>query len=134
MSLDAQPSSLVASRSLKSFVQELDNYDPEDFLLESRDGTKEFEPESVDKYLRCIRGFLTSARARIIEAQLPTVKEQLAMLSAPIQQMNDHIFLLERVGKQTPEELRLFLTEKMKSLQQWREQIANLASMLESTE
>jgi hypothetical protein len=132
MSPDIQPPSLAASRSLKSFVQALDNYDPEDFLAESLDGNKVIEPESAVKYLRCIRGFLTSARARIIEAQLPTVKEQLAILAGPIQQMNDHIFLLERGGKQTPEEVRLFLAEKMNSLHQWREQIASLALALES--
>jgi len=134
MSPETSRPSLAASRSLNSFVQALENYDPEDFLAESLDGTKEIELENVVKYLRCLRGFLTSARARIIEAQLPTVKEQLAILSGPIQQMNDHIFFLERGGKQTPEELRLFLTEKMKSLQQWREQIANLALALESAE
>jgi hypothetical protein len=132
MSMDAQPPSLFASRSLTSFIQELDTYDPEESLYEVDEETKGFEPELVVKYLRCLRGFLTSARARIIEAQLPTVKEQLAILSGPIQQLNDHIFLLERGDKRTPAELRSFLTDKIRSLLRCREQITNLASELDA--
>src|ERR1700733_12643509 len=77
MTPDALPPTAYASRSLLSFVHELDGYDPEDGLSEGYEETKGFEPEIVAKYLRCVRGFLTSARARIIEAQLPAVKEQL---------------------------------------------------------
>jgi hypothetical protein len=132
MSRDAIPPSLGASRSLTSFVQELDSYDPEDNLFDGPEENKGLEPANVLKYLRCIRGFLTSARARIIEAQLQNIKEQLAVLSEPIQQLNEHIFLLERGGKRTPEELRNFLTDKIKGLLQCREQITNLVSELDS--
>jgi hypothetical protein len=100
-------------------------------LCEGHEETKGFEPEIVLKYMHCLRGFLASARARIIEAQLPTVKEQLAVLSEPIRQLNDHIFLLERGGKRTPEELQIILTDKIQSLRQWREEIANLAAELD---
>jgi hypothetical protein len=131
MSPDALPPSLYASRSLTSFIQELDNYDPNDSLCEGHEETKGFEPEIVVKYLHCLRGFLISARARIIEAHLPAVKQQLAILSEPIRQLNDHIFLLERGGERTPEELQSILTDKIQSLRQWREQIANLAAELD---
>jgi hypothetical protein len=130
MSRDAVPPSLGASRSLNSFVQELDTYDPEDSLFEGHDETKGFVPENVIKYLRCLRGFLTSARARIIEAQLPAIKEQLAVLSEPIQQLGEFIFFLERGGKKTPDDLRNYLTEKINGLLQCREQITILASEL----
>jgi hypothetical protein len=132
MSRDALPPSLAASRSLTSFVQELDSYDPEDNLFDGLEETKGLEPANVLKYLRCMRGFLTSARARIIEAQLQNMKQQLATLSGPIQELSENIFLLERGGKQTPEELRNLLTEKIKTLLKCREQINTLVSELNS--
>ena len=96
MPSDALPPSAYASRSLMSFVQELDNYDPEDCLSLGSDETKGLDQETVLKYLGCLRGFINSARSRIIEARLPAVKEQLAVLQKPFQQLNEKIFRLER--------------------------------------
>jgi hypothetical protein len=131
MSSDALPPSVYASRSLMSFVQELDNYDPEDCLTLGSEETKELNPEIVLKYLRCLRGFMNSARSRIIEARLPAVKEQLAVLQKPFQQLNERIFRLERDAKLTPDELRSFLNAEIKSLLQWREQVIGLANELD---
>jgi hypothetical protein len=130
MSRDALPPSLSASRSLTSFVQQLDGYDPEDCLYEGQEKTEGVELANVLKYLRCLRGFLTSARARIIEAAQANVKEQLAVLSIPIQQLSNNIFLLERGSARTPEELRTLLADLIKSLLEWGEEITNLASKL----
>jgi hypothetical protein len=132
MSLDALPPSLVASRSLLSFVQVLETYDPQEGLYEGHEETKGFEVELVIKFLRAIRGFLTSARGRIIEAHPPNFKEQLAVLSGPIQQLSDHIFSLERGDRRTPAELRSFLTDKIRVLLQSRKQITELASELQT--
>jgi hypothetical protein len=132
MSSDALPPTFHASRSLTSFVEELDSYDPKDCLLEGHEETNGYEPEIVAKFLQCLRGFLTSARARIIEAQLPTVKAQLAVLSEPIQRLNDQIFLFKRVDKRTPEELRSYLSSEIKRLLECREQIADLAAELDA--
>jgi hypothetical protein len=134
MSSDALPPSVVASRSLTSFIQLLDNYDHDDTLYEGEEKSKGLEPGTVMKYLRCIRGFLTSARARIIEAQQANVKKQLAVLAAPIQKLNECIFSLEREGICSPAELRTFVTEAVKSLLKSREQITSLASELETVE
>jgi hypothetical protein len=128
MSADAPSPSLSASRSLTSFLEQLDSFEPDDFLHD--DESSGLERPKVVKYLRCIRGFLTSARARIIEAQSSTVKQQLAILSEPIQQLSNHIFYLEREGKRTSDELQSYITEAIKKLSEMQPQIATLASEL----
>lgn len=132
MSPDSLTPSLSASRSLTSFIQELDTYDPADYLVEGEEETRGFVTENLLKYLRCVRGFLTSARSRIIEAQLARVKEQLAVLSGSIQELSDQIFLLERAGKRTPEELQSSLAELIGNLLKNRERIVGLASELKA--
>jgi hypothetical protein len=128
MSSDAPSPSLSASRSLTSFLEQLDSFDSNDFLHDEE--ANGLERQKVVKYLRCIRGFLTSARARIIEAQPKTLKEQLAMLSEPIQQLSNHIFYLEREDQRTSDELKTYITDAIKKLSQCHEQIAELASEL----
>lgn len=132
MSPDALSPARAAARSLMSFIQELDNFDPHDSLCDGDEETKGFETDTVVDYLRGVRGFLASARARIIEAQLPTAKQQLVVISEPIQILNDRIFLLEREPKQSPDALQKLLTSEIKKLKQWRDRIVNLAKQLEA--
>ena len=127
---DVLPPPFAAARSLMSCVQELDGFDPDESLYEGHEETKGFETDLVLNYLRILRSFLSSARARIIEARLPTFKAQLAVLAEPLQLLNDRIFLLEREPGQTPDELRQLLTQEVKKLRQWREKIVNLANEL----